>query len=64
MATAEKPAISGRWARTPFYFNSGAHLMRIGRERACNLAELLQALKVCPDESIFQHTFQIGRAHV
>jgi len=63
IATAEKPTISGRWARTPFYFNSGAHLMRIGRERAGNLAELLQALQVCPDESIFQHTFQTLREH-
>ncbi len=63
MATAELAAISRRWAKAPFYFNSAAHLIRIGREKATNLPELLQALKVCPDESIFQHTFQTLRDH-
>jgi len=64
MATAEMPAVAGRWARAPFYFNSAAHLIRIGREKAGNLAELLEALQVCPDESIFQHTFQtLGEHH-
>jgi Family of unknown function (DUF5752) len=63
MATAEMPAIARRWARAPFYFNSAAHLIRIGREKATNLSELLEALKVCPDESIFQHTFQTLREH-
>jgi len=63
MATAEMPAVARRWARAPFYFNSAAHLIRIGREKATNLAELLDALKVCPDASIFQHTFQTLREH-
>ena len=63
MATAEMPKVAGRWARSPFYFNSAAHLLRIGREKANNLSELLEALKVCPDESIFQHTFQTLREH-
>jgi hypothetical protein len=63
VATAELPAISLRWAKAPFYFNSAAHLIRIGREKAANLPELLEALKVCLDESIFQHTFQTLREH-
>jgi len=64
MATAEMPKSAGRWARSPFYFNSAAHLIRIGREKASNLAELLEALRVCPDASIFQHTFQtLGEHH-
>ncbi len=63
MATIEMPAIAGRWARAPFYFNSAAHLIRIGREKATNLTELLDGLKACPDASIFQHTFQTLREH-
>jgi hypothetical protein len=63
MATAEMSAVVRRWARSPFYFNSAAHLIRIGTEKASNLSELLDALKVCPDASIFQHTFQTLREH-
>jgi Family of unknown function (DUF5752) len=63
MATADTRVVGERRARTPFQFNSAAHLTRIGREKAGNLAELLEALRVCPDESIFQHTFQTLREH-
>ena len=63
MATAEMMGVVGRQTQAPFYFQSAAHLIRIGRERASNLSELLEALKVCPDESIFQHTFQTLREH-
>ena len=63
MATAEMNGIVHRQARAPFHFQSAAHLIRIGREKATNLSELLEALKVCPDESIFQHTFQTLREH-
>ena len=63
MATAEMSVVALRQARAPFHFNSAAHLIRIGREKASNLSELLSALKVCPDESIFQHTFQTLREH-
>jgi len=63
MATAEMSVVARRWARAPFYFNSAAHLIRIGREKANNLAELLDGLKGCPDASIFQHTFQTLREH-
>ena len=63
MATAQMPTIRSRWARSPFYFNSAAHLLRIGREKASNLQELLEAVRNCPDASIFQHTFQTLEEH-
>lgn len=63
MATAQVPSVVQRWARAPFYFNSAAHLLRIGRERAANLQELLDALRTCPNDSIFQHTFQTLQEH-
>jgi hypothetical protein len=63
MATAQTPAPPVRWAHTPFYFNSAAHLMRIEREVATNLGEMLAGLRVVPSESIFQHTFRTLREH-
>ncbi len=63
MATAEVTTAMLRWARAPFYFNSAAHLTRIGREKATNLGELLEGIKGCSDTSIFQHTFHTLREH-
>ena len=64
MATApQMPLKRARWARSPFYFNSGAHLLQIGREKANCLQELLEAIRTCPDASIFQHTFQTLEEH-
>ncbi len=64
MATAPQlPTTRPRWARSPFYFNSAAHLLRIGREKATTLVELLEAIRTCPDSSIFQHTFQTLAEH-
>ena len=64
MATIPQSVSAGpHLAKAPFYFNSASHLMRIGREKATNLQELLQAIKVCPDASIFQHTFQTLEEH-
>lgn len=63
MAAAAQAPVVTRRASKPFYFNSESHLTRIGRERAANLAELLQGLKSCPDASIFYHTFQTLREH-
>src|SRR5689334_15107880 len=63
MATAQLPTPTLRWARAPFYFNSAAHLLRIEREKATTLAEFLEALRTCPDASIFQHTFQTLEEH-
>jgi hypothetical protein len=55
--------VATRTAHTPFYFNSESHLIRIGRRRATNLAELQECLKGCPDAAIFYHTFQTLREH-
>ncbi len=63
MGALQAPAAAIRWARSPFYFNSAAHLLRIGREKASNLGELLEGLRACPDGSIFQHTFQTLQEH-
>ena len=64
MATAPQlPTIRPRWARSPFYFNSASHLLRIGREKATTLQELLEDIRACPESSIFQHTFQTLAEH-
>ena len=47
----------------PFYFNTSGHLLRITTQKANTLAELLVALRACPDESIFQHTFRTLQEH-
>lgn len=52
-----------RKPQKPFYFNTSEHLLRIGRQKANNLPELLQALQTCPDDSIFQHTFRTLQEH-
>ncbi len=52
-----------RRAVTPFEFKSAAHLIFIERERACNIGELSTALRSCPEESIFQHTFRTLEEH-
>src|ERR1700747_3182187 len=63
MATTAVNKPATRWARTPFFFNSAAHLLRIGRQKASTLAELLEALRTCPEDSIFQHTFRTLQEH-
>ena len=64
MATAPQlPTTGPRWALSPFYFNSASHLLRIGREKATTLMELLEAIRTCPESSIFQHTFQTLAEH-
>jgi Family of unknown function (DUF5752) len=52
-----------RRGRTPFYFNSAEHLLRIEPERANTLKELLEAIQSCRNESIFQHTFRTLQEH-
>ena len=47
----------------PFYFNTSEHLLRIERQKAATLSDLLQALRTCPDDSIFQHTFRTLQEH-
>jgi len=56
MAAVRKP-------QKPFYFNTSEHLLRIGRQKAHNLDELLAALGTVPDDSIFQHTFRTLQEH-
>lgn len=64
MATApQMPLKRARWARSPFYFNSAAHLLQIGRDKANCLQELLEVIRRCPDAAIFQHTFQTLEEH-
>src|SRR5712671_511537 len=47
----------------PFYFNTSAHLLRITRQKANNLSEFLDALRECPEASIFQHSFRTLQEH-
>src|SRR5215467_4572116 len=62
--TATVPAPGQRQTPTrPFYFNTSAHLLRITREKAGTLAELLESLRRCPEDSIFQHTFRTLQEH-
>jgi len=63
MSTAPQVMARQRWARAPFYFNSAANLLRISREKATNLQELLDAVRACSDACIFQHTFQTLEEH-
>lgn len=65
MAVTTMPASSmiSREARSPFHFNSAAYLLRIGRQQANTLGELLEALRTCPEDSIFQHTFRTLQEH-
>ena len=63
MAATSQSPIAPRHAQARFYFNSGAHLLRIVRERAANLQELLDAIGICSDACIFQHTFQTLEEH-
>ena len=50
-------------ATTPFEFKSAEHLLFIEREQASTVDELLDALRSCPEESIFQHTFRTLEEH-
>ena len=64
MATAQLPSEKlQRWAKSPFYFNTAAHLLRIEREQAGNLDELLKGLRTCSEGSIFEHTFRTLQEH-
>ena len=47
----------------PFYFNTSAHLLRITRQKSNTLSEFLDALRECPEGSIFQHSFRTLQEH-
>ncbi len=61
MSAADQPPL--RKPEKSFYFNTSEHLLRIGREKAVTLSDLLHALETCPDDSIFQHTFRTLQEH-
>src|SRR5258706_13485194 len=65
LSTQNSPSSSKDFtkAKKRFVFNSGAHILRIGTERARNLNEMLEAVRVVPDSSIFQHMFQTLADH-
>jgi len=63
MDSVQSDKLRPRAAHKPFHFNTSAHLLRIGRERATNLSELLQALRTCSENSVFQHTFRTLQEH-
>jgi hypothetical protein len=63
MMSAAAAATLQRIPAKPFYFNTSAHLQRITKYKANTLAELLDALRQCPEDSIFQHTFRTLQEH-
>ena len=62
MTSAMAPTLAHTSVK-PFYFNTSAHLVRITRQKASTLAELLDALRECPESSIFQHSFRTLQEH-
>ena len=62
MTSAMAPNLP-RTAAKPFYFNTSAHLLRITRQKANTLGEFLEALRECPEGSIFQHSFRTLQEH-
>ena len=63
MSEEQGAEIEVRKSKKPFYFNTSEHLLRIGREKAVNLSELLEGLRRCPADSVFQHTFRTLQEH-
>ena len=57
------PVHPAKAIHSPFHFNSAAYLVRIERERAANIGELLLAVRKCSEDSIFQHTFRTLQEH-
>src|SRR6202140_648625 len=62
MTSAMAPNLP-RTAVKPFFFNTSAHLLRITPQKANTLVEFLEALRKCPEGSIFQHTFRTLQEH-
>ena len=60
--TSPAPTLQ-RTPAKPFYFNTSAHLLRVTTHRANTLADFLDALSKCPEDSIFQHTFRTLQEH-
>src|ERR1700688_2533574 len=63
MTTTATIATPARTAVKPFYFNTSAHLVCITPQKASTLSEFLDALRECPEGSIFQHSFRTLQEH-
>lgn len=63
MATSEAVPTALHTPVKPFYFNTSAHLVRITRQKAGTLSDLLESLRECPEGSIFQHSFRTLQEH-
>jgi Family of unknown function (DUF5752) len=63
MTAAALTATLQRTPAKPFYFNTSAHLLLITKYKSNTLAELLDALRECPEDSLFQHTFRTLEEH-
>jgi len=63
MMASATPTAPLRVAARPFFFNTSAHLLRVTKYKASTLSELLDALRECPEDSIFQHTFRTLEEH-
>lgn len=63
MTTSAVTALHPHRAAKAFYFNTSAHLLRVTRQKATTLVEFLDALRECPEGSIFQHTFRTLQEH-
>jgi len=61
--TSASPAILVQTPVKPFYFNTSTHLLSITRQKSNTLAEFLDALRQCPEGSIFQHSFRTLQEH-
>ena len=62
MTDTQRMQLAGS-VKTPFYFNSAEHVLRVEPQRPTDLGTFLDALKVCSQESIFQHTFRTLQQH-
>jgi Family of unknown function (DUF5752) len=62
MNSAQRGQIAGA-VKTPFYFNTAEHVLRVEGRRPIDLVGLLEELKLCSQESIFQHTFRTLQQH-
>ncbi len=63
MTTPATIPVQQHAAVKPFYFNTSAHLLRVTPQKATTLVEFLDALRACPEGSIFQHTFRTLQEH-
>ncbi|MGA9527398.1 MAG: DUF5752 family protein [Terriglobales bacterium] len=63
MTTLAVQPVQPRAVARPFFFNTSANLLRITKYKANTLSEMLAALRECPEDSIFQHTFRTLEEH-